>query len=263
MPPSDEWQFIVKILKMKAESLQQAKKLQEDFLKQTWPSAPLIISVAGSVSVGKSTFAAKLKQKLVEYNSSKNVQVVSADSFLMSNDELKAKDLMDEKGFPSSFNWTTIAEFLTAIKTGKHHVPYYVYSHELSDLSHEVKYVEQPDILIIEGINLLQKAPGDIASPSDYVDFRIYLDADKKDLEQWYMERFHEMLEINKDNPGNFFYKWAHKPRLEADEFAHGVWRAVNLKNLNEYIAPTRNRADMILKKNYDHSVGDIYLRKF
>lgn len=107
------------------------------------------------------------------------------------------------------------------------------------------------------------KAPGDIASPSDFVDFSIYLDADKKDLEQWYMERFHEMLEINKDNPGNFFYKWAHKPRLEADEFAHGVWRAVNLKNLNEYIAPTKNRADMILKKNYDHSVGDIYLRKF
>lgn len=263
MPPSDEWQFIVKILKMKEENLQHAKKMQEDFLKQTWPTSPLIISVAGSVSVGKSTFAEKLKQKLIEYNSNKKVQVVSADSFLMPNRELEAKDLMDEKGFPSSFNWQTIANFLIAVKSGKAHVPYYVYSHELSDLSDEIEYVEKPDILIIEGINLLQKAPGDIFSPNDFVDFSIYLDAEKEDLEQWYMERFHEMLEINQDNPGNFFYQWAHKPRLEADEFAHGVWQAVNLKNLNQYIAPTKKRADMILKKNYDHSVGDIYLRKF
>lgn len=262
MFPGDEWQFIVKVLKLKRESLHYARKIQEDFLKQTWPISPFIISIAGSVSVGKSTFATKLKQKLIKYNSNKKVQVVSADSFLMSNSELETRNLMDEKGFPSSFNWKLIAEFLTAIKNGKTHVPYYVYSHKLSDISDKIEYIENPDILIIEGINLLQKAPGDGLSPSDFVDFSIYLDADKNDLEQWYMERFHEMLKINHDNPGNFFYQWAHKPRLEADEFAHGVWQAVNLKNLNEYIAPTKERADMILKKNYDHSVSDVYLRK-
>ncbi|MBD5430712.1 type I pantothenate kinase [Lactobacillus sp.] len=262
IPPSNEWQFIIKILSMKEENLKQAQKMQEDFLKQTWLASPLIISVAGSVSVGKSTFAEELRHKLVEYNSTRKIQVVSADSFIMSNSELKAKNLMDEKGFPSSFDWESMANFLAAVKSSTRNIPYRVYSHELSDLSDKIEYIDQPDILIIEGINMLQKAPGNNLSPNDFVDFSIYLDASRENLENWYLERFHQMMKLNKDNPGNFFYQWAHKPLTEADNFAHEVWRTVNLKNLNEYIAPTKERADMILRKNYDHSVSDIYLRK-
>ncbi|MBP2058077.1 type I pantothenate kinase [Lactobacillus colini] len=263
MPPSDVWQLLVKIINIKKDNSRQVINMQQDLLKQTWSLAPFIISVAGSVSVGKSTFAENLKEKLVENNSKEKVQVVSADSFLMSNDELKAKNLMDEKGFPSSFNWKSLANFLSSVKSGATRVPYRVYSHEISDLSDEVRYITQPDVLIVEGINMLQQAPQGIISPNYFIDFSFYLDADRLDLEEWYMQRFHQMLDINKDNPGNFFYQWAHKPRYIADEFAHEVWKNVNLKNLDEYIAPTKERANMILKKKFDHSFSDIYLRKF
>lgn len=248
IPPSeDDWQLIVKILNER---------------EQSQLAPPFIISIAGSVSAGKSTFAEKLRQELLKNNSSKNIAVISADSFLMSNSILKAKNLMDEKGFPSSFDWQKLADFLKAVKSRQEQVPYQVYSHELSDLSDEIKYVERPDILIIEGINMLQEAPNSIISPSNFVDFGIYLDASEADLEDWYMERYHRMLEINYDNPGNFFYHWAHESQEVADAFAHDVWKKVNLKNLREYIAPTKEKADLIIQKQADHSVSKMYLRE-
>lgn len=248
IPPSgDGWQLIVKILNER---------------EQAQLAPPFIISVAGSVSVGKSTFAENLRQELLKANSSKKVAVISADSFLMSNSTLKAKNLMDEKGFPSSFDWQKIADFLSAVKSRQAQVAYQVYSHELSDLSDEIRYVDRPDILIMEGINMLQEAPNSIISPSDFVDFGIYLDASESDLEAWYMERYHQMLEVNYHNPGNFFYHWAHQPLEDANSFAHDVWKRVNLKNLREYIAPTKEKADLIIQKQADHSVRKMYLRK-
>ena len=116
---------------------------------------------------------------------------------------------------------------------------------------------------VVEGINLLEVPPNGQAPPSDFLDYVIYLDASEEDLERWYLDRYHLMLEINRNNPDNYFYQWAHVPREQADIFAKKVWRDVNLKNLHEYIEPTKKRADMIIKKYGNHEISDMYIKKF
>ena len=139
----------------------------------------------------------------------------------MSNAELKAKNLMDQKGFPVSFNWDAFSTFLSSVKASKERVPYRLYSQEISDLvPNEVGSVEQPDVLVVEGINLLEVPPNGQAPPSDFLDYVIYLDASEEDLERWYLDRYHLMLEINRNNPDNYFYQWAHVSREQADIFA-------------------------------------------
>lgn len=171
---------------------------------------------------------------------------------------------MDQKGFPSSFNWDAFYTFLASVKAGKERVPYRLYSQEISDLvPNELGYVSVPDILVVEGINLLEVPPDGQAPPSDFFDYVIYLDASEDDLETWYLDRYHLMLEINRNNPDNFFYKWANVPLEQADNFAKRVWRDVNLKNLHDYIEPTKKRADMIIKKYGNHEISDMYIRKF
>lgn len=259
MPPSDSvdgWSFISYVLSK--ELLTNKISLEE--LNWRKPS-PFIIGVSGSVAAGKSTFAQKLKQRLEKEN--KKIEIVSTDNFLMSNAELEEKGLMEEKGFPVSINWTALNKFLKNVKLGNYNIPYRLYSQELSDLiPNKLGVLKQTDILIIEGINILELPTNNGDIPSDYLNYAIYLDSDEKNLETWYLDRYHHMLELNRDNPDNFFYKWAHIDRKEADEFAKKVWLNVNIKNLHEYIAPTKMRADMIVTKALDHSISSIDLKQ-
>ncbi|QNQ83149.1 type I pantothenate kinase [Lactobacillus sp. PV037] len=226
-------------------------------------TTPFIIGVSGAVASGKSTFATKLKQELEKKYPLKKIEVVSADNFLKSNAELEEKGLMEQKGFPVSFNWNALANFFEAVKNHYPNIPYRIYSHELSDLvPNQVEVLEQVDILIIEGIYLLEDAPGETVSPRKYINFNFYLDTSEENLYCWYLERFHKMMDLNYNNPGNFFYSWAHRPRQEADKFAEEVWKKVNLKNLHSYIAPTKKRADVIVKKEKNHQIKEIMIKR-
>lgn len=259
MPPSsskNSWSFINYVLNKELTVTRNA--LQE----MNWRTpSPYIIGVSGSVAAGKTTFAQSLKENLEKED--RKVEIISTDNFLMSNAELTAKGLMDQKGFPVSINWNALNNFLKNVKLGNTKIPYRLYSHELSDLvPDKMGILHQTDILIVEGINILELPidSGDI--PSDYVDYAIYLDSSENNLETWYMERYHRMLDLNRNNPDNFFYKWAHTDRKKADEFAKSVWLRVNVKNLYEYIAPTKTRADMIVTKALDHSISAIDLKQ-
>ncbi|QNQ81304.1 type I pantothenate kinase [Lactobacillus sp. PV034] len=259
MPPSSSksgWAFINYVLNK--EIVVQQNSLQE----LNWRiSSPYIIGIAGSVAAGKTTFAQNLKANLEKED--RKVEIISTDSFLMSNAELTAKDLMDQKGFPISINWNALNNFLKNVKLGNTNIPYRLYSQERSDLvPDKVGILPQTDVLIVEGINILELPTNNGEMPSDYVDYAIYLDSSETNLEAWYLERYHRMLDLNRDNPDNFFYKWAHTDRQKADEFAKEVWLNVNIKNLHEYIAPTKKRADMIVTKSFDHSISAIDLKQ-
>lgn len=260
MPPSnslDGWSFISYVLN------KELLAREISFKKLKWQNlSPYVIGISGSVAAGKSTFAQKLKQCLEKED--KQVEIVSTDNFLMSNAELEEKGLMEQKGFPASINWKALNNFLLNVKLGNNNIPYRLYSQELSDLiPNKLGTYKQADILIIEGINILELPKENGPIPSDYLDYAIYLDSDEKNLETWFMKRYHYLLELNRNNPDNFFYKWAHVDRKQADEFAKKVWFDVNIKNLHEFIAPTKVRANMIVTKALDHSISAIDLKQF
>ena len=259
-PPSEN--FLADYFAYQLNEFFNQQKQRELFLNQTI-TAPFIIGIAGSVAAGKSTFAKKVEDLLNQNYPDFKTAVVSTDGFLMSNNELKAKGLMDQKGFPVSFNWQALNNFLCALKVGKNNVPYRLYSQEISDLvTDRVGKISNCNIVIIEGINILQ-VPEKFQPPSDFLDLGIYLDAADEDLEYWFMQRFHSLLKLNENNPDNFYYEWAHWPIEKADKLAKDVWQSVNYKNLVKYIAPSKTRADLIIKKQKDHTFSDFYIKKF
>ncbi|MDO4912611.1 MAG: type I pantothenate kinase [Lactobacillus sp.] len=205
-------------------------------------SPPMIIGVAGSVAAGKSTFSEKLAEALGGI-------VVSVDGFIFPNKELTAKGIMDQKGFPISFDQTKLVDFLQNVRHKA--VTYPLYSQEISDVVPDrMGQIDRPKVLIVEGINIL--------SYRQYLDYGIYLDATEADLLSWYLERFEKLLAKHQNDPTNFYYKYAQMDRLEALELAREVWRKVNLKNLHEYILPTKKFADMIIEKSSSHAINKI-----
>lgn len=259
---SDGINYLVKNILFKYEEYLSNQKKYYNFFHKTEINVPFIIGITGSVAVGKSTLSEKIAQMLKNY--SYTVELASTDGFLMSNAELEDKNLMDQKGFPLSFNWKSLNLFLQSIKIGIDKVPYRIYSQEISDLIPDmVEYVEKPDILVIEGINLLQIPFRQNAIPSDYLDYSIYLDSSEDNLKYWFMERFHNLLSLNRTNTDNFYYKWANGPENEANAMALKVWNDINLKNLHDNIAPLKGRADVVVKKEKDHSISDFYFKKY
>lgn len=237
---------------------------QSEFLRQHVLAAPFIIGISGSVAVGKSTTARLLQVLLSRTFPNLNVHLMTTDGFIYPNEELKRRGLFDRKGFPESYNMNLLSDFLKDVLSGKENIAYPLYSQELSDIvPGKYGHVKQPDILIIEGINTLQLPTNGQIVTSDFFDFSIYIDADEELIEKWFMQRFERVLEMNKNDPTNFYYEMANGPRADAIQLAQDTWQMVNLVNLREYIAPTKQRASLILHKTTDHKIDEIYLRQF
>lgn len=229
---------------------------------------PFIVGMAGSVAVGKSTAARVLRALLARWNDHMRVDLVPTDGFLWPNAVLRERGLMDRKGFPESYDTERLLQFLADVKSGRAKVEAPVYSHASYDiLPGEAIVVDRPDILIVEGLNVLQpaKLPKDgeaIPFVSDFFDFSIYIDADPAVIESWYLTRFMRLRETAFRDPAAFFHRYASLSESKARETALRIWRDINLKNLVENILPTRQRADLILVKGRDHRVDVVALRK-
>lgn len=229
---------------------------------------PFIIGIAGSVAVGKSTTARVLKELLQRWPSSPKVDLVTTDGFLLPNEVLRRENLMERKGFPESYDVGALLRFLSAIKSGQPDVQAPLYSHMTYDvLQGEYVTIDRPDILIFEGINVLQTRdlPQDgkfVPFVSDFFDFSIYIDADEKLVHQWYIDRFMRLRETAFKNPESFFHRYSQLSEEAARAIAEGLWANINLKNLRENILPTRPRADLVLRKGANHLIEEVALRK-
>ncbi|MFD1747251.1 type I pantothenate kinase [Rhizobium helianthi] len=229
---------------------------------------PFVIGIAGSVAVGKSTTARILQELLKRWPSSPKVDLITTDGFLFPNAILKRDNLMERKGFPESYDIGALLRFLSAIKAGKPNVKAPRYSHLTYDvLPDEFSIIDRPDILIFEGINVLQSRtlPEDGAAVpmvSDFFDFSIYIDADESLIHNWYVERFMRLRETAFRDPSSYFNRYATIDQQAALDIAEGLWQNINLKNLRQNILPTRPRADLILRKGSNHLVETVALRK-
>ena len=238
------------------------------FLNQSDGKLPFIIGLAGSVAVGKSTTARVLQALLARWNNHRRVELLPTDGFLHPNAILEERGIMEKKGFPESYDLPRLLSFLDDIKAGRRHVEAPVYSHLVYDvIPDQTIAFDRPDILIVEGLNVLQPArlPRDgtaIPFVSDYFDFSIYIDAEADVIEQWYVERFLQLRQTAFRDPASYFHRYSKLSDEEAVETALKIWRSINLVNLQENILPTRQRADLILHKHPDHAVDTVALRK-
>jgi type I pantothenate kinase len=229
---------------------------------------PFIIGIGGSVAVGKSTTSRILQALLSKWSNNITVSLVNTDGFLMSNSNLEKRSLMERKGFPESYNLALLLDFLNSVKSGKSNVKAPVYSHLLYDnVPGEFINVNKPDILIIEGLNVLQPAPlpsdgNAIPYVSDFFDFSIFVDADEKNIKNWYIQRFLKLKATAFKEKKSYFNKYSYLSDEEAVNVAASLWEKINYVNLIENILPTRQRASLILRKSENHSVNQISLRK-
>ena len=255
---------IVHVLDVYLKNYEQLQIKKKKFLKNETTPKTYIIGIAGSVAVGKSTTARLLQTMLSRVYKEKSVEMITTDGFLYPNETLLKKGIMNRKGFPESYDMNRLISFLGDVKSGKSSVVSPVYSHEYYDIIEGEEYkLEQPDILIVEGINVLQLPANQQIYISDFFDFSVFVDAEAKLIEKWYLERFGLLLETAFKKPGNYYYSYAQGEREAAFEMARGVWENVNLKNLKEYISPTKNRAELIIHKTENHYIDQLLLKKY
>lgn len=251
-----------RLLNLYVRASQSLFNVTDTFLGKPTSPVPYVIGVAGSVAVGKSTTARVLQRLLSRWPDHPRVDLVTTDGFLLPNAVLERRNLMHRKGFPESFDRRRLLGFVADLKSGAEEVAAPVYSHQAYDIvPGEERVVTRPDILIVEGLNVLQGG-GAGTFVSDYFDFSIYVDASPEDIETWYVDRFMRLRDTAFQDPGAYFHRFAQLSEAEAEEEGRRIWKEINLLNLHENILPTRERATLILHKGLDHSVREVWLRR-
>ncbi len=250
---------LIQIYKRSKEDLSFSKGI---FLQRELKKQPFIIGISGSVAVGKSTTSRLLQILLSRSFENAKVELVTTDGFLYPNSILQQQNILNRKGFPESYNMELLLDFLDHLKNGQdYQVP--VYSHEIYDIVPNLtQSIQVADFVIVEGINVFQNPQNDLLYITDYFDFSIYVDAEVENIEKWYLDRFKKLLDLAKKDENNYYHRFTHQPINEVMEMAKNIWKTINLVNLQDYIAPTRNRAELILHKTYDHEIDEIYLKK-
>jgi type I pantothenate kinase len=261
---SDIYLPLSQLLNIYVTETQDLHKVSGSFLNKTNKRTPFIIGVAGSVAVGKSTVSRLLKELLSRWPTTPKVALVTTDGFLYPNAVLEKRGLMLRKGFPESYDRLALIKFVADIKSGKEVVTAPLYSHLTYDIvDGDSVRVESPDVLIVEGLNVLQPpAPGQDVALSDYFDFKIYVDAPTEEIEKWYLNRFEELRDSAFRDPASYFHRYAEMPLAEALNQAKEIWQDINLPNLIENILSTKSRATLVLKKGIGHRVESVLLRK-
>ncbi|WP_126581835.1 type I pantothenate kinase [Tengunoibacter tsumagoiensis] len=257
-----------RLLNLYVTAVQNLHTATATFLARSAAQVPYVIGIAGSVAVGKSTTARLLQALLSDWPSRPHVELITTDGFLWPNRVLEERNLMQQKGFPESYDVKRLVRCLAALKAGTPEVQVPMYSHLIYDIiPDQMQTIHQPDILIVEGLNVLQT--GDNQSRqhnrpfvSDFFDFTIYVDAEEKIIEHWYLERFLTLRETAFRDPSSYFKRYADLSVDEAMATAHSIWAAINGPNLQENILPTRERAQLILRKGKDHFTEEVKLRK-
>jgi type I pantothenate kinase len=264
---SDVYLPVSRLLNLSVGATKELHSATATFLGES-VDAPFVIGLAGSVAVGKSTIARILQRLLSRWPETPRVDLVTTDGFLLPNSVLESRNLLHRKGFPESYDRRALVRFVADVKAGMPEVRAPVYSHVAYDIvPGKEQVVRSPDVLILEGLNVLQTGPAlpgheGEAFVSDYFDFSIYVDADEADVEQWYVERFLRLRETVFRDPSSYFRRYADLDRDEAVETARRIWRDTNGLNLRENIAPTRGRARLVLEKGGDHAVRRVLLRR-
>jgi len=243
---------------------QKLHRVTSDFLGERAGRVPFIIGVAGSVAVGKSTVSRLLKELLSRWEGTPKVEMITTDGFLYPNAELERRGIMDRKGFPESYDRMALLQFVADVKSGVAEVSTPVYSHLVYDIVEgQTNKVSNPDVLIVEGLNVLQSpGQGQYLALSDFFDFKIYVDADTKNIAQWFIDRFEKLRETAFTNPASYFHRYAEMPYEKALDRANEIWATINLPNLIENILPTRSRATLVLHKGSEHAVERVLMRK-
>jgi type I pantothenate kinase len=264
----DIYLALSRLLSMYVNATQQLFRAQQQFLSTQDTKMPFVIGVAGSVAVGKSTTARVLQALLARWPNVPKVDLITTDGFLYPNAILAREGLMEKKGFPESYDLPALLRFLTDVKAGRRPARAPIYSHLIYDvIPNQWVEVDRPEILIVEGLNVLQTGslPKDgraIPFVSDFFDFSVYLDADEDVLKTWYIDRFLTLRTTAFRDPKSYFHRYSYLSDVEAIETASSIWERINLMNLHENILPTRQRADLILKKGENHAVEQVSLRR-
>ena len=253
-----------RLLNLYVSATQQLHSVSNDFLGERAKRVPFIIGIAGSVAVGKSTVARLLKELLSRWEGTPRVSLITTDGFLHPNAELERRNIMHRKGFPESYDRLALLKFVADVKSGAEVVEAPVYSHLVYDIvENERIRIESPDVLIVEGLNVLQPpAAGQEVALSDYFDFTVYVDAEVENISSWFLGRFEKLRESAFTDPASYFHRYAEMPYEDALARANEIWRTINLPNLLENIQPTRSRAKLVLKKGKQHAVESVLLRK-